>query len=268
MPFYESFDKKELIAAHRGWRTIRPENTIAAFEAAVGHFDFIELDLQLTKDDVFIVMHDASLERTTDAALKFPNRKAPYLVADFTLDEIERLDAGSWFLKSDPFGSVANGRVDPKSLDSPKSRKIPTLQETLRFGAAFNMPLNLEIKRMPHRSCEEGAKIFLKELEEFGSTVTVLVSSFDHSYIKRIKEEAPQTAAAALFAKSLPIDLEGYLLNLKAEACHAETALAPEVPVSKLLKKGISSALYTVNDKNLRKELFRRGFRALFADEP
>jgi glycerophosphoryl diester phosphodiesterase len=96
------------LIAHRGASAYAPENTVPAFQlAAEQGATFVEFDLRLTKDGHIVCLHDESLERTTDVAQVFPNRfrlvgeepKAArrWLLEDFTLDEIRRLDAGSWF---------------------------------------------------------------------------------------------------------------------------------------------------------------------------
>lgn len=96
------------LIAHRGASAYAPENTVPAFElAAVQGATFVEFDLRLTKDGQVVCLHDESLERTTNVGQIFPDRfrmvgeepKAVkrWLLEDFTLDEIRRLDAGSWF---------------------------------------------------------------------------------------------------------------------------------------------------------------------------
>ncbi|MCB5907219.1 glycerophosphodiester phosphodiesterase [Streptomyces pinistramenti] len=88
---------KTVTVAHRGAPTYAPENTIASIDTAhrLGS-TWVENDVQRTKDGELIVMHDTTLTRTTNVEQVFPGR-APWKVADFTLNEIEKLDAGSWF---------------------------------------------------------------------------------------------------------------------------------------------------------------------------
>ncbi|MBT2387787.1 glycerophosphodiester phosphodiesterase family protein [Streptomyces sp. ISL-11] len=82
---------------HRGVPAKAPENTLASIDRAAGlGIRWVENDVQRTKDGALIVMHDTTLERTTDAKKRYPGR-APWKVADFTLAEIEKLDAGSWY---------------------------------------------------------------------------------------------------------------------------------------------------------------------------
>ncbi|MCX4848679.1 glycerophosphodiester phosphodiesterase family protein [Streptomyces sp. NBC_00893] len=86
-----------VVFAHRGASAYAPENTLAAVDKADAlGFDWVENDVQFTKDGVLVVVHDTDLKRTTDAEEVFPDR-APWAVKDFTAAEIARLDAGSWF---------------------------------------------------------------------------------------------------------------------------------------------------------------------------
>lgn len=89
-----------VVFAHRGASAYAPENTLAAVDAAddLG-IDWVENDVQRTRDGVLVVMHDTNLKRTTDVEELFPER-APWAVKDFTAAEIARLDAGSWFERS------------------------------------------------------------------------------------------------------------------------------------------------------------------------
>jgi alkaline phosphatase D len=90
------------VIAHRGASGYAPEHTQQAYEKAINmKADFIELDLHMTKDGQLVVIHDSTLKRTTNAEEIYPDR-APWHVKDFTLDEIKRLDAGSWFNETNP----------------------------------------------------------------------------------------------------------------------------------------------------------------------
>jgi glycerophosphoryl diester phosphodiesterase len=83
--------------AHRGSSAEAPENTLAAFRLGIEQgSDLIESDVQRSRDGALVLMHDTTLTRTTDVEQVFPDR-SPWRVSDFTLAEIKRLDAGSWF---------------------------------------------------------------------------------------------------------------------------------------------------------------------------
>jgi glycerophosphoryl diester phosphodiesterase len=99
---------KKILVAHRGASAYAPEHTAEAYKLAIEQgADFVEQDLAVTKDGVLVSIHDLTLERTTDVEEVFPKRFVDvkdgpmpgrhWLVNDFTLAEIRRLDAGSWF---------------------------------------------------------------------------------------------------------------------------------------------------------------------------
>ncbi|OYT73807.1 MAG: glycerophosphodiester phosphodiesterase [Chloracidobacterium sp. CP2_5A] len=99
---------RKINIAHRGASAYAPEHTLAAYRLAIEQgADYVEPDLQMTKDGVLVCLHDATLERTTNVRTVYPDRgrmetigreaRSVWPVADFTLEEIKRLDAGSWF---------------------------------------------------------------------------------------------------------------------------------------------------------------------------
>ncbi|SNS83006.1 glycerophosphodiester phosphodiesterase [Actinomadura mexicana] len=121
-------DAGVLNVAHRGASAYAPENTLAAFRLArAKKADMFELDVQETKDHQLVIMHDTTLVRTTNAEEVFPGRR-PWRVADFTLAEVGRLDAGGWFAKR-----YAGERV-------------PTLGQVLAGMRGRGLGLLLEIK--------------------------------------------------------------------------------------------------------------------------
>ncbi|RFS81419.1 glycerophosphodiester phosphodiesterase [Actinomadura spongiicola] len=114
--------------AHRGASAYAPENTIAAFKLAVSQrADVIEVDVQESKDHELVLMHDTTLARTTNVEEVYPDR-APWKVSEFTLAEIRKLDAGSWFGKKY------------------RGERVPTLGQTLTVMRGRGPGLLLEIK--------------------------------------------------------------------------------------------------------------------------
>src|SRR5687767_2604514 len=96
----------KIAIAHRGASAYAPEHTVAAYRLAIAQgADYVEQDLAITRDGLLICLHDDSLERTTNVEEMYPERglvdpatgRRRWLAADFTWDEIRRLDAGSWF---------------------------------------------------------------------------------------------------------------------------------------------------------------------------
>src|SRR4051812_1984957 len=119
---------RALVIGHRGASAYAPENTLASIDkaAALGTA-WVENDVQRTKDGELVVIHDDSLERTTNVEQVFPDR-APWKVKDFTAAEIARLDAGSWF-----------GRRYAGT-------RVPTLRQYMRRVEHNHQKLLLEIK--------------------------------------------------------------------------------------------------------------------------
>ena len=126
---------RKVSVAHRGASAYAPEHTLASYRLAIEQgADFVEQDLAVTSDGVLICLHDASLERTTNVEQVFPDRwtetviegrkRKAWLANDFTLAEVKRLDAGSWF--------------DPKF----SGERVPTFDEavTLVKGRAGLYP--------------------------------------------------------------------------------------------------------------------------------
>ncbi|WP_030380631.1 MULTISPECIES: glycerophosphodiester phosphodiesterase [unclassified Streptomyces] len=117
-----------VIVAHRGASGYAPENTLPAVDkAAAMGFDWVENDVQRTKDGRLVVLHDDTLARTTDVEQVYPDR-APWKVGDFTKREIARLDAGSWF--------------GPEYAGT----RVPTLRQYLDRATLRHEKLVLEIK--------------------------------------------------------------------------------------------------------------------------
>ncbi|WP_416370454.1 glycerophosphodiester phosphodiesterase [Streptomyces sp. PR69] len=128
-PTREAYRRPPAVIAHRGASAYAPENTLAAVDAAAYMgFDWVENDVQRTRDGVLVVIHDDSLARTTDVEQRFPER-SPWKVGDFTAAEIATLDAGSWF------GEEWAGQ------------RVPTLTQYLDRVEHNGQKLLLEIKK-------------------------------------------------------------------------------------------------------------------------
>jgi glycerophosphoryl diester phosphodiesterase len=179
------------VVAHRGESSLAPENTLLAGRLGrLGRADAWEVDVQLSRDGVPIVLHDDSLARTTDVARRFPNdlrRQAGYLAADFDLDEIQSLDAGSWFL--DPAGGPrtarAFGTLDrlderPRRETASGEVRVPTLADVLRLTVVLDWFVNVELKSVPLQPAGLLDAV-LRAIAETGAGERVWLSSFDHA---------------------------------------------------------------------------------------
>ena len=183
------------VIAHRGDSSRAPENTLAAGWAACrAGADAWELDVQLTRDGVPVVIHDDSLRRTTNVAERFaddPRREAGYLVADFDWEEIRSLDAGSWFVapqggprSAADFGTLA--ALDPAARAEFGSGtvRVPTLDEALRRTIDWDWLVNVELKSVPLRPAGL-LEAVLRVIHETGAEERVWLSSFDHTEMAR-----------------------------------------------------------------------------------
>lgn len=154
------------VVGHRGAMGHCPENTLASFERALElGADWIELDVHLSRDGELIVIHDETLDRTTNGH---------GLVREHTLSELSRLDAG-------------NGQ------------HVPTLPEVLGWARKHKTIVDIEIKNAPiYYAGIESAVV--KAVREAEMADNVILISFDHAAVKRVKELEPQIQTGVLFA--------------------------------------------------------------------
>ncbi len=254
--------------AHRGARSLAPENTIAAARRAVeAGADMWELDVTLTADGELIVLHDDTLNRTTNAAAVFPDR-SPWKADTFLLDEIRALDAGSWFVDQDPFGQIAAEVVSEEDCDSYISEKIPTLEEALLFTREHNWHVNVEIKDAANRP---GSAIIVERvlylIRKLEMADHVLISSFNHHYLIRSKQMSPHIKTAALVA--MPTMFAARKLEqIHAQAYHPRKGAISPYRIQALQKRGFAVNVWTVNEENDLARFIEWGVDGLITDFP
>jgi glycerophosphoryl diester phosphodiesterase len=165
--------------AHRGASATHPENTLPAIRAAIElGVDLVELDVQRTRDGALVLMHDKTLARTTDVQILFPSR-GPWRLADFTYDELMRLDAGSW--KSGLFAG----------------ERIPTLEQAIEVIRASGTGLLLELKAP---ECYPGIVTDVATTFRLMPMSRLVVQSFDIAAMKDHKTQAPAVPVGLLGA--------------------------------------------------------------------
>lgn len=216
------------IIAHRGASAYCPENTFYAFEKAYEQNSYgIELDIHQSKDGELVVFHDFTLERIT-------NTKG--WIKNLRLSEIKQFDVGSWF-------DVAF-----------KDAKIPTLNEVLIFLSNKKMFLNIEIKAGSRLYPKIEEKL-INKIYEHNYQNNVIISSFDHYSLKKIREIDPILNTGVLYASSIIEPWKYAHEILKANALHPHyfTVDKDLIHNSKLI--GLQINPYTVDDPNAIKEL-------------
>lgn len=159
------------VTAHRGASKAAPENTLPAFEAAMeSGADYIELDVQLTKDGELVVMHDDDIKRTTDGEGS---------LSLMTYEETQKYSAGSWFSDDGTFDDV----------------KIPKLSEVLDL-VGHDILLNIEIKS--HGNVAATAEKVAELVEQYDIGDSCYVTSFSYQALKKIKELDPEIKTALI----------------------------------------------------------------------
>lgn len=257
-----------LVLAHRGARSIAPENTLAAAEAALAAgADGWELDVTLTADGHLVVMHDDTLERTSDAARRYPDRR-PWRVRDFTLDELRGLDCGSWFIEDDPFGTIAQGRVSGDHLAAFQGLAAPTLAEALVFTAQRSWLVNLELKDLGGGPGEpEFVAQVVGLIKQSGLGGRALLSSFNHQYLRQARQLDPGLALGVLLGHEAA-DPVGLVRGLDAQTYHPRWDLITRPQVRDLWDQGIGVMPWTVNDPARARDLLNWGVTGIFTDFP
>lgn len=173
------------VVAHRGASAEAPENTLAAVRRAIARdADLVEVDVQRTKDGELVLLHDTTLKRTTNVRQVFP-RRAPWLVSDFTADEIARLDAGGWH--SAPFAG----------------ERVPTLTQLVEVLRPSRTGLLLEMKAVAlHPGLATDVAHALRAVpgyvEEAVAAERLVVQAFDHDAVRKHKNLEPSVPVGVL----------------------------------------------------------------------
>ena len=194
------------ILAHRGASGYAPENTMPSFQKAVDlGADGIELDIQLTKDGEIVVMHDETVDRTTDGS---------GWVKDFTLEEIKQLNA-NYQNRTDPW----SGSKEQGSIIFPEYEfvDVPTMREVFELIEPTGLTIDIELKTgIVFYPIEE--KI-LEMAKEFEMEDRVLYSSFNHASIMKLKELNPSIYAGFLYMDGT-LNMPEYARTHGVEALH------------------------------------------------
>jgi glycerophosphoryl diester phosphodiesterase len=254
--------------AHRGARSVAPENTMAAFAAGwKAGAPWFELDVAASSDGVLVVMHDDTLTRTTDARTVYPDR-APWTVYDFTFAELKRLDAGSWFAAADPFKTVASGLVGKDDLARFGGEPVPALREALEFCRDKGLRVNVEIKDATGRACDpwivERTVDLIRELRMEERT---LISSFNHDYLRRVRKTGAAIELGAL-VEEVPPGIVGLLRELGARSLNPGLkGLRPET-VREVRGAGFDVFVWTVNEAADMRRMVEAGATGIITDFP
>ncbi|MBQ6460673.1 MAG: glycerophosphodiester phosphodiesterase, partial [Exiguobacterium sp.] len=201
-----------LIYAHRGYSANYPENTLSAFEAALPYVDGIELDVQLSKDGRLVVIHDETVDRTTNGT---------GWVKDMTLQELRQLKIDGY-------------------------ERIPTLEEVLGLIERSNVTLNIELKtdQYAYPGIERLAWL---AVDEFELGDRVVFSSFNRETLVLMRDVAP-VARLAVLTLTGESDTVSFAEMIRAEAIHAQPAFIGSKAWDQIQQTTLETRLYTIND--------------------
>jgi glycerophosphoryl diester phosphodiesterase len=275
---------RKILVAHRGASAYAPEHTLAAYRLALEQgADFVEQDLQISKDGVLVCLHDLTLERTTNVEEVFPDRakldaggRKAWQVSDFTLEELKRLDAGSWF--------------KPQFKDE----RIPTFQEAIDLvkGKAGLYPETKDPEIYGSRGFDMEALV-LAQLAKNGLDVPggspkspVIIQSFSPESLQKMKKAGTSVPLVLLVSDLDPMrdrwlsdaglkEARGFAVGLGP----AKSLLVTDPSlVLRTHAAGLTVTPYTFRSaglpegKTVRDEmadfLYRIGVDALFTDNP
>lgn len=229
------------IIAHRGARALAPENTMSAFRKAADlGARAIEFDVTVSADGTPVLMHDEDLNRCTNAT-------GPVILK--TLDELQALDAGSWFR-----GDFAGER-------------IPTLEQVLGLAMDRGLAVNLEIK--PTIGWEEPTVAAVAEtLKRFWHTDnSLVVSSFNPLALEQFRAEMPDVDLG-LLVDAVPDTWADRMKHFDCVSLHCHAPFVTRERVRDVHDQGYFLHVFTVNDVDLARELFTWGVDAVFTDHP
>ena len=234
---------RPLLIAHRGYSARYPENTPAAFEGAVQTgCDMIELDVTPTKDRKVVVIHDDTLDRTTTG-------KGP--VRDHSLQEIKKLDAGSWF--------------DARFA----AERVPMLSEVMKLAAGRCM-LNIEIKESAFEADYPVDAIEHQVVKLVKTSVAldrVILSSFDKRILQRIAAMDVPPAIAYISDHGADSGVLEMLLAMKAFSWHPRFKVLTRDQVEMMHASGLKVFPWTINTRTEAEAVLALGVDGLICNE-
>lgn len=236
-------EDRPLIIAHRGARDVAPENTLAAFRAALeAGADGIELDVTRCATGEIVVIHDDTVDRTTDGHGR---------VAEMPFAALHELDAGRWF------GEAFRGE------------RIPLLEEVLDLVGG-KLRINIEIKGKNWR--DEGVEARVAEMiRQRGLISSIIISSFNPWALQRMRRAAPDVRLGFLYAMpKLGVDFAPFFAPRfwGAEALHPHLALVDDTYVARCQRLGLRLNVWTVNAPEDIQRFAALGVDGIITDHP
>ncbi|WP_045517518.1 glycerophosphodiester phosphodiesterase [Neobacillus niacini] len=225
------------IFAHRGYSAAYAENTMSAFIAAEkAGADGLELDVQLTKDDEVVVIHDEKVDRTT---------------------------SGNGFVKNLTFKEIRKFNANKKSV---KKEPIPSLIEVLEWMQTNQLICNIELKNglFPYEGMEEKV---IQLVRKYELCDRIIISSFNHYSIVLSYRTAPEIATAPLYNERIYMPWV-YAQSIRAKGIHPKLASLSDEIIKGAIENGVAVRPYTVNKDADMHRLYKINCTSIITDDP
>ena len=229
--------------AHRGGGKLAPENTLAAMKCGYAHgYGAVEFDVKLSADNIAILLHDDTVDRTTDGE---------GLATQFSVAELEKLDAGAWH------GAAYEGE------------RIPRFSAVAKYLHGLGLMANVEIKPSPGREAETG-KLVAELCQELwrDRLVKPLITSFSVDALRAARRVSPQALLAPMgLLVDIPDESQLDLLqSLECVSLHCHHARLTAEHVRFFHHHGFHVLTYTVNEVDQLAALLAIGVDGIFTD--
>lgn len=246
------------LIAHRGASMLAPENTLAAAELAYDNEALgFETDLMISLDGVPFLMHDETLARTTNIAEVFPDR-VDEPASNFTIAELKQLNAGLWFIQSDPYNTISDGYISQAQLAINQGQKVPTLAEALTYLEAKGMVVMFDMRypSTEHPFYQEFFDIVLTTCRESGMNGNVWFLA-DQAHLQTVLNDAPQmTRVVGASSTGMPEAQD--LIDLQYEIVNVDTGITAH-EIRAYREKGLGVNVYTVDEPWLFSQFWLTG---------
>lgn len=251
-PFSQSFAEQPTVGerkqvsnvAHRGATAYTPENTIAAFDLAVDmKADYIEIDVQRSKDGELVLIHDTTVDRTTDGTGK---------VGDLTLEQLRSLDAGSW--KGEQFAG----------------EPIPTFEEILdHYHGKIGILIELKAPELYPGIEEQVAAALIERNLHKPQNEKIIIQSFNFESIKKMDQLLPKVPIGVLTSNRADTTLEALQeFSTYADWFNPGYGIVTEELVNQVHSLGMQIGSWTVRSQEAADFLFEMGVDAIISDYP
>lgn len=230
------------LAGHRGLAALAPENTLSGARlAAAKHIGWVEFDVQLSADNIPVIIHDETVNRCSNGSGQ---------VRQLSWQQLQKLDFGSWF--------------DPKNF---KAEKIPSLQQLLAACQQYNLSLNLELKLYPQDNIQKLCEIVAQTVvaQQFAPD-RLIISSFEHDALIQIKQLLPSIRRGHLW-DDIPANWAEQLSQIDAFSVHCNYQKLDKITAQAIKNTDYELYTYTPNDPMQARQQWDWGVDMVISDQ-